>query len=266
MDMYATLAILTVIVIAIGIWVQMSATQNGQITMDSSALMARNAVLESPTYLFDGYELVSKGGENSGCSNCWTFRFEFKSGHLGYGDRKGQELAEAVTLHRATIVIRDGETSRADLDGVWDMMNDRFIEGRAPQPGEGDGPGIANPASVFCSNLGGTLNISSSDSGQIGYCSLPDGRVCEEWELFRSRGASCVRPTVPAPTEAFCGWSTNGTCMNDQGCIRMGCSGQVCIAKNENYPVTTCEWRGCYNATAYGLGCRCVSNRCGWSG
>lgn len=46
--------------------------------------------------------------------------------------------------------------------------------------------GMANPASVHCGKLGGKLIIHTGENGgQYGMCSLPDGRVCEEWALFR---------------------------------------------------------------------------------
>jgi uncharacterized protein len=52
--------------------------------------------------------------------------------------------------------------------------------------------GIANPASVYCEDQGGTLEIRESDAGQTGYCVFDDGRICEEWALFRNEG--CVPP------------------------------------------------------------------------
>ncbi|MCE6961316.1 DUF333 domain-containing protein [Cereibacter sphaeroides] len=56
-----------------------------------------------------------------------------------------------------------------------------------PAPAQGDlhRPGMANPASVYCSRLGGRLEIRSEGAGQSGYCNLPDGRTVEEWELYR---------------------------------------------------------------------------------
>jgi len=48
------------------------------------------------------------------------------------------------------------------------------------------GIGMPNPASVHCEKLGGKLDIrTGNDGGQYGMCALPDGRVCEEWALFR---------------------------------------------------------------------------------
>ncbi|RCS25935.1 DUF333 domain-containing protein [Phyllobacterium salinisoli] len=47
--------------------------------------------------------------------------------------------------------------------------------------------GIPNPASVYCIKIGGRLEIRQEPQGQSGYCHLPDGRVVDEWELFRSQ-------------------------------------------------------------------------------
>lgn len=53
--------------------------------------------------------------------------------------------------------------------------------------------GMANPASVHCTTLGGKLEIrTGKDGGQYGLCNLPDGRVCEEWALFRD--GKCETP------------------------------------------------------------------------
>lgn len=48
-------------------------------------------------------------------------------------------------------------------------------------------PNMANPASQYCVSQGGTIMMSDGPNGQSGYCSLPDGRMVEEWELFRAQ-------------------------------------------------------------------------------
>lgn len=54
--------------------------------------------------------------------------------------------------------------------------------------------GIANPASTNCvGKLGGTLEIKDEVNGQVGYCHLKDGRVCEEWALFRDGSCTASR-------------------------------------------------------------------------
>lgn len=55
--------------------------------------------------------------------------------------------------------------------------------------------GIANPASIFCVERGGTLEIVDESGGEVGYCNLPDGTRIEEWEYYRSQtGGSVTEP------------------------------------------------------------------------
>ncbi|MBR0558795.1 putative hemolysin [Neokomagataea anthophila] len=49
---------------------------------------------------------------------------------------------------------------------------------------------MANPASVYCVQIGGRSEIRTEAQGQVGYCHLPDGSVREEWALFRSAHTS----------------------------------------------------------------------------
>lgn len=46
--------------------------------------------------------------------------------------------------------------------------------------------GMSNPASDFCIQQGGKLEIRQEADGEAGYCHLPDGRVVEEWAFFRA--------------------------------------------------------------------------------
>lgn len=55
---------------------------------------------------------------------------------------------------------------------------------------------IANPASVYCEEQGGTVTIVETDEGQVGICVFDDGRECEEWAYYR-RG-ECLPGTAPA--------------------------------------------------------------------
>lgn len=51
---------------------------------------------------------------------------------------------------------------------------------------------IANPASEFCVDQGGTVEIVDGDDGQVGYCDLPDGTRVDEWEYFRSQNPTAT--------------------------------------------------------------------------
>lgn len=46
--------------------------------------------------------------------------------------------------------------------------------------------GIANPASVYCVDQGGTVEIeTAADGAQTSICVLADGTRIDEWEYFR---------------------------------------------------------------------------------
>ena len=75
----------------------------------------------------------------------------------------------------------------------------------AEQAAEAEAPpvvGMANPASVACGDLfGGELSIVDGPDGQYGTCTLPDGRVCEEWVLFQDHRCATGRdaPSIGEP-------------------------------------------------------------------
>jgi len=47
-----------------------------------------------------------------------------------------------------------------------------------------DSLGLANPASVFCTACGGSVETVSSESGETGYCTFSSGFMVEEWSWF----------------------------------------------------------------------------------
>ena len=47
--------------------------------------------------------------------------------------------------------------------------------------------GLANPASVYCEEQGGTLRNEETEEGTRGVCVLPDGTECGEWDYFYGR-------------------------------------------------------------------------------
>jgi putative hemolysin len=66
-------------------------------------------------------------------------------------------------------------------------------EGSPPETSGSDGDlaeapsAIANPASVYCADLGYRLDIRSSEAGEYGVCLFPDGSSCEEWDFYRGK-------------------------------------------------------------------------------
>lgn len=43
--------------------------------------------------------------------------------------------------------------------------------------------GMPNPASVFCVEQGGDLDVREGEGGQYGVCIFPDGSECGEWDF-----------------------------------------------------------------------------------
>jgi putative hemolysin len=76
-----------------------------------------------------------------------------------------------------------------------------------PTPTAMPAVGMPNPASVYCEQHGGTLEIRDSAAGQYGICHFPDGSQCDEWAYFRGEcqpGAgqpTAEQPIAPVATE-----------------------------------------------------------------
>ena len=45
--------------------------------------------------------------------------------------------------------------------------------------------GMPPPASVYCKEQGGTLEMRTEEAGTTGYCVFDDGSEYEEWAFFR---------------------------------------------------------------------------------
>ena len=76
----------------------------------------------------------------------------------------------------------------------------------APAPPESK-PGMPNPASKYCVDQGGKLEIRDEAGGQAGYCVFPDGSECDEWAYFRGECApGGQKPGVgmPNPAAKYC--------------------------------------------------------------
>ena len=61
-----------------------------------------------------------------------------------------------------------------------------FSPVRSSEPQPGGEAGLPSPASVYCEEHGGSLEIHSvADGGQYGVCIFPGGSECEEWAFYR---------------------------------------------------------------------------------
>jgi len=87
---------------------------------------------------------------------------------------------------------------------------------------------IANPASVNCSKVGGTLTIEKrGDGGEYGLCHFEDNRACEEWALYRGDCPFGGMKTTgyDGIDQKYCAWSGGQT---------FAVPDSVCTFKNGN--------------------------------
>lgn len=95
---------------------------------------------------------------------------------------------------------------------------------------------IANPASKFCIDNGGTLEIvTAADGSQSGICTLPGKTKCDEWAYFRGECPSPKDPkycAVDADCDVKANVLFNGICA--QNCFNLdapidykNCSGKI---------------------------------------
>jgi putative hemolysin len=66
---------------------------------------------------------------------------------------------------------------------------------------------LANPASVYCVNHGGTLLMKTGPAGQYGMCTFSNGSQCEEWQYFRGQ----CNPTQPPMNSTSMNSTSNTT-------------------------------------------------------
>ncbi len=76
---------------------------------------------------------------------------------------------------------------------------------------------IANPASVFCANNGGTSEIRSAEDGsQYGVCIFDDGSECDEWAYFRGECGPGQAPDLAGPKDTAASTDTGSQTISDQ--------------------------------------------------
>jgi putative hemolysin len=114
-----------------------------------------------------------------------------------------------------------------------------------------DNSQIANPASVYCEQQGGKLEIiTAGDGSQSGMCTLKNGIRCEEWAYFRGEcgaengAASCL---------------TDSDCIPDACCHPKGCTAKENVKVCNLLCTQECE----PGTLDCGQGsCRCENNKC----
>jgi len=99
------------------------------ISQEESQEIARQYVINEPTFVFDGMgeTLALVSSTTLKCPYCWEFAYQFDCRQSGYGNRTGLMVAQVITPHTATIVVQEGKGTSAVMDGSWDMMGQKLI-------------------------------------------------------------------------------------------------------------------------------------------
>jgi putative hemolysin len=110
---------------------------------------------------------------------------------------------------------------------------------------------ISNPASVYCIEQGGELDIRTDENGgQYGVCVLANGSECEEWKFFRGD----------------CKDSSLSSCLSDFDCVPDSCchsSGCVNAVNAPNCSDVFCTMECSPGTLDCGQGsCECINQKC----
>ena len=99
------------------------------ISQEESQEIARQYVINEPTFVFDGMgeTLALVSSTTLKCPYCWEFAYQFDCRQSGYGNRTGLMVAQVITPHTARIVVQEGKVTSAVMDGSWDMMGQKRI-------------------------------------------------------------------------------------------------------------------------------------------
>jgi hypothetical protein len=99
------------------------------ISQEESQEIARQYVINEPTFVFDGMgeTLALVNTTTLKCPYCWEFAYQLDCRQSGYGNRTGLMVAQVITPHTARIVVQEGKVTSAVMDGSWDMMGQKTI-------------------------------------------------------------------------------------------------------------------------------------------
>jgi hypothetical protein len=118
--MSVLLAILTIIGVA--------CEQSSVGSQEEGQRTAEEFVRLESTFRFDGMPDTLEVTSTTSVGNGWQYTIEFDSRHAGYGNRSGQILAQVITHHTAEVTVQAGLVTKAIMDGVWDMVNQRIVD------------------------------------------------------------------------------------------------------------------------------------------
>lgn len=96
--------------------------------------LAENWVKQkSPTYLYDGSNLMLDKLEKTNCETCYRVTLTFDSAHGGYGDRSDMVVTQVITPHTIVLDLKNAQVERAVTDGVFNEMTGKMLSEEGTQ-------------------------------------------------------------------------------------------------------------------------------------
>ena len=98
-------------------------------SLEEAKEIAQNWIInESPTYVFDGFDLMIEDAEEIIRQELYRFVFSFNSRSAGYGDRTQEISAQVITPHTMEVIMEKAEVITAITDRIYDEIEGRMIE------------------------------------------------------------------------------------------------------------------------------------------
>jgi len=134
------------------------------VDVDTLKQLAQEKIKTLPEYQNGGTHLEEIDTIQLECQGCYKMMYEF---------RVQDENANVINVLDVTVNIIDFQIKSTLIELPGEKTESPVV-------------GMANPASLFCEDHGGKLNIEKGEGGgEIGICVFEDGRECEEWAFMR---------------------------------------------------------------------------------
>jgi hypothetical protein len=136
MKLKTVIAVITAMAIILGLSIVIAKSNgsagDGHYTWEEYDQIAREYLLNSATFQFDGQEetielsIVMAPSDSDESKMILTYTFQ--TGHSGHGDRSDMIILPVITDHCIDITVENGKVTSAICCGVWDEMAGEYLD------------------------------------------------------------------------------------------------------------------------------------------
>ena len=121
---------LIVALVAAGMVGMATNTPPGTTSPDDVLQIAKNFVINEPTFMFDGMQdtLTLNVTDTLPDAGNYQVTANFTSAHSGYGNRDNMVLLQVLTPHTCVMTISGGKVTSAIMDGKYDMIAQKMVQ------------------------------------------------------------------------------------------------------------------------------------------